>query len=128
MQAESSENKRTVVIVDDENSILDLLKKAFEQAGFNVLLAENGLKLVAMLRTEHIDAVLLDINMPWISGEQICKSIKHDDELKSIKVIYISGIIDDEKHYWDTGCDGIFKKPFSVVDVVKHVNELFDAG
>jgi DNA-binding response OmpR family regulator len=122
----STEQKKTVVIVDDENAILELLKKAFEKAGYHVLLAENGLKLVAMLRTQPIDVVLLDINMPWISGEQICKSIKNDDELKTIKVLYISGVIEDEQYYWNTGCDGLFKKPFSVISVVEYVDKLFE--
>ena len=87
-------------------------------------MAENGLRLIAMLRSEAIDVVLLDINMPWLSGYQICKSIKNDHNLKHIKVIYLSGLIKDEKECYSTGCDGIIKKPFKVKDVIDKVNEL----
>ena len=116
--------KKSIVIVDDEDDIRQLLKEAFTKNGFQVYLAENGLRLIAMLKSEQIDAILLDINMPWLSGYQICKSIKNDKNLKKIKVIYLSGLIKDEEECYKTGCDGIIKKPFKVDEVIKTVNKL----
>ena len=77
--------KRSIIIVDDEDEVRNILKEVFEMSGYNVFAAPNGLKLIAMLRAEKIDVVLLDINMPWISGYEICRSIKKDERLKKIK-------------------------------------------
>jgi DNA-binding response OmpR family regulator len=123
----SDAKKKNIVIVDDEDDIRSLLKEAFSKNGYNVYLAENGLRLVAILRSQDVNAVLLDINMPWLSGFQLCKSIKNDSKLKHIKVIYLSGHIRDEKECFDTGCDDIIKKPFKVSEVIEKVEKLISS-
>lgn len=121
-----SGNKPSVIIVDDEDEVRNLLKEAFELNGYKVFMAANGLKLIAMLRVEEIDVVLLDINMPWLSGTDICKSIKKDPNLRHIKVIYLSGLIKDKEECYQTGCDGIIEKPFNIIDVIKTVETLYN--
>ena len=105
---------KKIAIVDDEEDVRFLLREALTKEKYNVYVAENGLKLISVLRSENIDCILLDVNMPWLSGFQICKSIKNDENLKHIKIVYISGFIKDEKECYETGCDAIIKKPFRI--------------
>ncbi|HMA99524.1 MAG TPA: response regulator [Spirochaetota bacterium] len=126
--AKKPEKRKTVVIVDDEDDVRQLLNEAFKKEGYNVYLAENGLKLIAILRAEKVDAVLLDINLPWLSGYQICKSIKNDQKLAGTKVIYVSGMIVDEEECYSSGCDGVIKKPFRISAVIDEVNKKVKAG
>ena len=114
-----------IVIVDDETNIRSLLEETFETEGYNVYVAESGLRLVSILRSKPVDIILLDINMPWLSGLQICKSIKKDKSFKHIKIIYLSGAISkDEKKYYKSGCDGIIRKPFKTQDVIREIEKL----
>lgn len=118
---------KTIVIVDDEDDIRYLLREALLKQGYEVFVAENGLRLIAILRSEKIDAVLLDINMPWLSGYQICRSIKNDPHLRHIKVVYVSGLIPDEEECNKTGCDGIIRKPFRLKEVMDSLEKLWVA-
>ncbi len=116
--------KPSIIIVDDDDDIRDILEDTFSRLGYQVSVVENGLKLIALLRTEKIDAVLLDINMPWLSGLQICKSIKKDQRLKHIKVIYVTGTATSDQECWDSGCDGLIRKPFDLSNLVSKVEEI----
>jgi len=118
--------QHSIVIVDDDDDLRKILKESFTNAGYKVYLAENGLRLIALLQSEEIHAVLLDINMPWLSGYQICKSIKSDKKLNNLKVIYMSAVITDENECYKTGCDGIIKKPFVIQEVLEKINLLLD--
>lgn len=99
------------MIVDDEDEVREVMARACRQAGYQVLMADNGLRLVATLKSEPVDLVLLDINMPWISGLQLGKAIKEDPKLSRVKVIFITGLAEREKECRETGCDGFLHKP-----------------
>ena len=109
---------RTLMIVDDDDKVCQVLKKGFEHAGYRVLVADNGLKLVATLRTDPVDAVLLDINMPWVSGLQVGRAIKADPGLAHIKVIYITGLPGQEEECRQNGGDGFFQKPPKLAELL----------
>jgi CheY-like chemotaxis protein len=114
----------TLMIVDDDDEIRKILEKGCTQAGYRVLLADNGLRLVSTLRSEKVDVVLLDINMPWVSGVEVGKAIKRDPGLKQIKVVYVTGVYEREAECLETGCDGFIRKPFSIRLVLETIETL----
>jgi CheY-like chemotaxis protein len=122
--SKSIAKKANIIVVDDDDDIRDILQETFTKLGYQVMVAENGLKLIAILRSEPIDAVLLDINMPWLSGLQICRSIKKDKRLSHIKVIYVTGTTTEDSVCWESGCDGLIRKPFEIPLLVQEVEKI----
>ena len=81
-----------ILVVDDEESIRQLYSDFLEKKGFKVETAENGQKALDYLNNSRPDFILLDMNMPELSGKEFLKIIKADDELKNIPVMLITGV------------------------------------
>lgn len=79
----------TVLIVDDDPDVLHLTKESLSRAGYRVLTAVDGSAARQIAREERPDAVILDVEMPVMSGHEICKALKGDSGLKHIPVIFI---------------------------------------
>ncbi|MEM9954616.1 MAG: response regulator [Chloroflexota bacterium] len=81
---------QTVLIVDDSAAIRELFTIAFTQAGFNVVSAENGQQAIQILRTQHIDVMTLDHDMPLLSGLGVLRTLKETPCLDHTKVIFVT--------------------------------------
>lgn len=113
-----------IVIVDDHENIRYLLKNVLEKEGYEVFVVENGLRLSVLLKRMNIDLILLDINLPWMSGIKICRSIINDKNLKNVKIIYITGkMIEDEEELYKTGCYAIIPKPFKMKRLIDTISQ-----
>ena len=116
--------KPTVLIVDDEKDILDLLKQVVELENFKVttsLKVEDALQIV---EKDKIDAIISDINFPGMTGIDLLESVKrqHDD----IPVILITGYSNryTPKFAAEAGADGFFNKPFKNTDLIRKLKQL----
>jgi adenylate cyclase len=107
----------TILIVDDHVENRDLLRQRLDREGFKTAVAENGLDALAMLETERIDLVLLDVLMPGMDGIEVLHRIKTSDTLKSIPVIMISALDEIERvvHCIENGAEDYLTKPFNPV-------------
>lgn len=76
--------QKTILIADDEQDIRNMYKIAFEQAGFRVVTAENGIEAIRTGKIEKPDMILLDINMPEKDGFEVLKDITEDMSLFKI--------------------------------------------
>ncbi len=85
-----------VLIVEDDESILELYATAFIQIGIKVLKANNGLKGVELALKHHPDAILMDIMMPIMPGHEAVKKIRLDPWGKDAKVIFLTNMSDAE--------------------------------
>jgi CheY-like chemotaxis protein len=83
-----------VMIVDDEFLLRSMLKDALEEAGYTIVLAENGQAALALAKAESPDCILLDIMMPGLDGYDTCAAIKADPDLAAIPVILVSATTD----------------------------------
>ncbi len=107
-----SESKKTLMLVDDDQYILELLKDLFEMEEFRVLTASSGEKALSIMKDEAVDAVVSDIIMPGISGKDLLISVK--ENYKAIPVILITGY-GGQCTYEDAmshGADAYLTKPF----------------
>ena len=105
-----------ILIVDDDNSTIDLLFELFNKKGFNCRFAKNGSEALELLRIGIPKIVLLDIILPDINGYDVCKLIKTNKKFKDLKIFYITAVHKSEVvgKLKDTGADGYFLKPFNM--------------
>ncbi|MFI8713248.1 response regulator transcription factor [Brevibacillus brevis] len=101
-----------ILIVDDEDDIISLLKDHFEYNGYHVLTAENGKEAIKKAEQQP-DIILLDINMPELDGFQVCDRIRN---FVSCPIIFLTARIEDADkiHGFGLGADDYVVKPFSL--------------
>lgn len=122
--------KKTLLIVDDESTILKLLKDRLSNIGYNVITAKDGTSAVKLTREIHPDAVILDIILPDIDGFEICKKIKEDAATHSTKVIMLSR----KKHKKSIvkglriGADDYVTKPFSMEELEARIMRVLNSA
>ena len=85
-----SEQAETILVIDDDPSVHDLLKRSLGRAGYRVITANNGTDGLAMARTHHPDFITLDIMMPGVDGWSVLTSLKADPSLKDIPVFVLT--------------------------------------
>ena len=80
-----------IAVVDDDRDVREWLQLTLSEAGFDVKLASNGLRLVSTLQVDRPDVILLDVMMSWIDGFELCRALKKNPEFCDIPVLFISG-------------------------------------
>jgi DNA-binding response OmpR family regulator len=115
MVAEATKESLTVLIVDDDEDLRVLARKALTRAGYGVIEAEDGATGLAMLRTNHPDLLLLDINMPGLDGFEVLRLIRENAETADLPVIVLTAQGDEEsaKRSFEQGATDFLAKPFS---------------
>ncbi len=106
--------RKSVLIVDDSQAILDTLTSAFEEAGYDVASAIDGEEVFRKLAASNPDALLLDIYTPKLNGADVCRLVKsHPHWKKTFLVLMSSRITERETDvYRRIGADQVLKKPF----------------
>jgi len=85
------ERRALVAVVDDDREVREYLAEGLKRAGHAVALAGNGLRLVSALPVDRPDLILLDVNMSWIDGFELCRALKKNPEWAQIPVVFVSG-------------------------------------
>lgn len=116
---------RTILVVDDDEIMRSALKRILEAEGYKVLMAEDGLELSKVLETTRLDMVLLDVNLPWVDGFELCRLIKSHHSLKDVPLILVSGrkSKEDVERGFDMGADDYVTKPFDIDYMIEVINE-----
>jgi len=114
-----------VLVVDDDQVTLEILKVALEESNYQVLTASDGLEALNKARTEDPDLILLDVILPKIQGYQVCRLLKFDDKYSHIPIVMLTGKTGEESKAMGlkTGADEYVTKPFDVADIIKIVQE-----
>ncbi len=118
--------KQRVLVVDDQPSIRLMVRLTLQEA-FDLDEAENADDAWAMIQSNPPDAVVLDVMMPGsLNGFQLCERLKSDAALKHIVVILVTacGQVSDQEMGRDLGADAYFIKPFSPLELEKHLMQL----
>ncbi len=109
-------NKKSVLVVDDESKILEVVCALFESKGFNVFSAGNGVDARNIFYKENISLVILDLMMPDMSGEQVCTQIRKKSRIPVIMLTAKSDE-DDLVDGLKLGADDYITKPFSLKEL-----------
>lgn len=117
---------KKVLIVEDEETILELCSTIFKLEGYRVLCARDGEEALKITREYNPDIVVLDIQLPKINGNEVCKSVKSDPTMSHIKILVLSGMAQDSdlQEAQKAGADAYMTKPFSSTAIVEKVEEL----
>lgn len=115
--------KETILIVDDEADLLDLIEYNLEKEGYNVLKAENGQDGIKLARKHNPDLIILDIMMPKMTGIEVCKVLKEDPVLKIRPVIFLTARGDEKTEIegLEIGADDFLSKPISTSKLVSRI-------
>ncbi|NLB29763.1 MAG: response regulator transcription factor [Clostridiales bacterium] len=113
---------RTVLIVDDEKNIVDILKFNLQKEGYNTVEAYDGKEAMEKFDSSHPDLVLLDVMLPRLSGFEVCRRIRESDNLTPIIMLTARGEETDKVLGLEIGADDYITKPFSIREVTARVN------
>ena len=114
---------RKVLIVEDNELNMKLFNDLLEAHGYTTLQTKNGLRGAEIARTHRPDLILMDIQLPEVSGLEITKWLKEDEELRSIPVVAVTAFAmkGDEEKIRQGGCEGYIAKPISIAGFMKVV-------
>lgn len=115
-----------ILIVDDEPYNNSILKLKFENAGYDVVTAANGLEGLKKFKVECPDVVITDIKMPLMDGKELCRSLREESKAPSL-IIVITSIADKSERLWISEMDNLslVEKPISPRCLVKIVEDFF---
>ncbi|MFC2062164.1 response regulator [Elusimicrobiota bacterium] len=120
-------DKAIVLLVEDEEDIAKITSYRIETAGYEVKLAEDGKKALEMAKTENPDIILLDLNIPEITGKEVCLILKEDDDYKHIPIIILTASADDAKRvYRDIKANDYLIKPYEPNELLDKIKEYVD--
>jgi DNA-binding response OmpR family regulator len=120
-------DKQTVLVVDDEPKILELVQSYLEMSGYRALCAKTAGEGMAFFDGQDIDLILLDLMLPDFSGEELCKEIRRESE---VPIIMITAKVEEENiiHGLNIGADDYVCKPFSPRQLMARVRAALRRG
>ncbi len=113
-------NNPVVLVVDDEKSLRDFVRKNLEVRGYKVVIASNGLEAMAVFNREPVDLVILDIMMPYLDGLETTRRIRQSSTVPII-ILTALGEEADKVRAFDFGADDYLTKPFGVGELLGRI-------
>lgn len=116
----------SILIVEDDLNSTKLLQSALDGKGFKVLLAMDGEKALSIIKKVTPNIVLLDIDIPKLTGIELARIVKADSELSRSKIIFITAQTGQDMEFKckEVGGDGFIPKPINVDLLLSKINEL----
>ena len=118
-------DRKRVLVVEDSPTTRARIVRALEDAGYDVMMAEDGEQAIAAVREHHPELVVLDIVLPKKNGYQVCRTIKSDPEL-AIKVLIVTAKDQEKDRIWSgrQGADRHLSKPIDMDLLLSTVRDL----
>ncbi|RWU23019.1 response regulator [Pseudomonas alkylphenolica] len=117
----------TILVVDDEYLIANILSYALEDEGYQVETASNGQKALDILKGKRVELVITDYMMPQLNGEELAVEIRRQPLLQTLPVILMSGAQAHEGRGNPDLFVAVFDKPFDIREMIAKVKELVGA-
>jgi two-component system cell cycle response regulator DivK len=121
---------KKVLIVEDNELNMKLFHDLLDAQGYQTLQTREGLQALALAREHRPDLILMDIQLPEISGLEVTKWLKEDDDLSHIPVVAVTAFAmkGDEERIREGGCEAYLSKPISVGKFLETVRHFLDAA
>jgi two-component system, OmpR family, alkaline phosphatase synthesis response regulator PhoP len=123
----ASQRPKTILIVEDEPEIAQLVKRYLDKDGFHSCIAETGIAALKMVETERPDLVILDLMLPEMDGLEVCKALRQKQETALLPIIMLTARNEESDTIvgLELGADDYVTKPFSPKALVARVKALF---
>ena len=124
----ADKDAKTVLVVEDNELNMKLFHDLLEAQGYNILQTRDGMEGLKLAREHKPDLILMDIQLPEVSGLEVTKWIKEDDDLRHIPVIAVTAFAmkGDEEKIREGGCEAYIAKPITVSDFLQTVEKFLN--
>ena len=128
LEPRDSKQKRTILVVDDDRRVVDLLQISLSQNGYHVTTASTGEEGLEAVRRETTDLIILDLKLPKKNGYEVCAALKSSKDTAAIPVIMVSATaeVDARLQGLMHGADDYLTKPFSPKELLIKVRRIFE--
>lgn len=113
--------KPRILVVDDDQPILALMKSLLREFQFEALAASSGAEALEIVQRETPDLILLDISMPEMSGEETIHALRAIPTIRDVPIVILSGHAIPQAEIERLGANGAIQKPFDVPDLVRDI-------
>jgi DNA-binding response OmpR family regulator len=120
-------SKPIILVVDDDLPILALMRTLLREFGFQAVTAESGEQAIAEARAHRPAAVLIDRNMPGMSGDELIRALRSEPGFDSLPILIISGQAVTPDELAALGADGAVLKPFDITELIAQLRSLVSA-
>jgi len=123
MTGQEAERPKTILVVEDNVLNMKLWNEILEAQGYQLFKTALGLEAVGIARQSHPDLILLDIQLPDVSGLDVAQRLKTDDVTRSIPIVAVTAFArsEDEQRALASGCDGYISKPVSIIEFLRKI-------
>ncbi len=117
-----------ILVAEDEKDIRELIAFTLRFAGFDVLLATNGVEAVEVAQAQRPDLVILDVRMPRMSGYEACRRLKENPQTASLPVVFLSAKGQDSEiqQGLESGAEEYILKPFAPDELIQQVQDILN--
>ncbi len=121
---------KSVLVVEDNELNMRLFCDLLDSFGYKTFQCRDGARAVEIARKEMPDLIIMDIQLPEVSGLDITRWIKDDDSLRHIPVLAVTAFAmrDDEQRVRQAGCEGYLSKPIQIASFMRAVEDLMPQG
>jgi CheY-like chemotaxis protein len=116
-------SKPLILVVDDDAPIITLMRSVLREFGFEPRTATSGAAAIAAARAEHPDLVLLDKNMPEMSGSEVIRLLRSEPGLEGLPILLLTGDPVSPAELAELGANGTIQKPFDLQELVAQIRE-----
>ena len=118
--------KKTIILADDEQDLLDMGKLRLTKEGYDVIVAHDGEEAFENIKKSTPDLIILDINMPPPNSFHLCRMLKDDAKYKRIPIILLTSRAAESDEFWgiESGADAYLTKPYKAEDLIALVKKL----
>jgi CheY-like chemotaxis protein len=120
--------KRTILIVDDEFGILEVLESILSDAGFTVISAINGQEALARLQKTVPDLVIVDFMMPLLDGAGVIKAMRADERLRAVPALLARALPEKTVSERCNGYNVFLRKPYKTDRLMEEISRLLDSA
>lgn len=122
------DGQKTVLIVEDNELNMKLFNDILEAQGYRTLKATNGSEAMELARSGNPDLILMDIQLPEVSGLDVTRWLKEDLDLKQIPVIAVTAFAmkGDEERIREAGCEAYISKPISIAHFLNSIKDFLE--
>ena len=123
-------NRNRILVVEDDYRNMTLLHDFLKAHGYEILKAFDGLEAINLAREEHPDLILMDIRLPGISGFDVTRLLKQDNQTKAIPIIAVTAFATpgDETTALESGCAAYITKPVNIDELLRKIRSFLSAS